>query len=72
MDMMKIILIKLIRLYQKHISPNIPNTCKFRPTCSEYAIEVIKKYGVLKGILKSIIRLSRCNPYFEGGYDPVK
>lgn len=70
--MMKIILIKLIRLYQKYISPNIPNTCKFRPTCSQYAIDAIEKYGVLKGIIKSIIRLARCNPYFHGGYDPVE
>lgn len=46
--------------------------CKFNPTCSQYAIDAITKYGVIKGIGKTILRIIRCNPFSKGGYDPVK
>lgn len=69
---MKKILIFLIKIYKKYISPLLPKSCRFHPTCSEYAIESIYRYGVLKGSIKSIYRILRCNPFNKGGYDPVK
>ncbi|MCI5473585.1 MULTISPECIES: membrane protein insertion efficiency factor YidD [Treponema] len=60
-----------IRIYQKYISPLFPGCCRFTPTCSEYAIEAIKKYGSGKGTFLAIKRIIRCNPYSKGGYDPV-
>lgn len=68
---MKTILIGLIRLYQKFISPLKRPSCRFYPTCSEYSIQSIRKYGVLKGVWKSIVRISKCHPFHPGGYDPV-
>jgi uncharacterized protein len=62
----------LIKVYKRFISPLLPRSCRFYPTCSEYAIEAINKYGVLKGGIKSIYRILRCNPFNRGGYDPVK
>ncbi|HEY4695901.1 MAG TPA: membrane protein insertion efficiency factor YidD [Candidatus Hydromicrobium sp.] len=69
---MKKILIFLIKFYKKYISPVLPDSCRFYPTCSEYAMGAINKYGVLKGSIKSIYRILRCNPLNKGGYDPVK
>lgn len=66
------IFIKLIRLYQKYISPlKKYGCCKFNPTCSQYAIEALSKYGAIKGGALSIWRILRCNPWSKGGYDPV-
>jgi len=61
----------LIRFYQKFISPLKPPVCRFTPTCSEYALEAIKKYGPLKGLFMAIWRVLRCNPFSKGGFDPV-
>ncbi len=69
---MKKILIFIINLYKKYISPIFPPSCRFHPTCSVYAIQAIDKYGVLKGSMKAIYRILRCNPFNKGGYDPVK
>ncbi len=69
---MKKIAVSVLRFYKKHISPVLPNSCRFYPTCSEYAIEAINKYGILKGSIKSIYRILRCNPFNKGGYDPVR
>ena len=66
------ILILLIRLYQLLISPLFPNTCRFYPSCSHYAIESISKFGPLKGIVYAVWRILRCNPFNAGGYDPVR
>ncbi|WP_456401176.1 membrane protein insertion efficiency factor YidD [Persephonella sp.] len=63
------ILIKLIKIYKKIISPIFPNSCRFYPTCSCYAIQSIEKYGAFKGTLKSIWRILRCNPFSRGGVD---
>jgi uncharacterized protein len=68
----KKILIFLIKSYKKFISPVLPKSCRFYPTCSEYAIGAISKYGVLRGSIKSMYRILRCNPFNKGGYDPVK
>ena len=61
----------LIRIYQICISPLFPPCCRFKPTCSAYALEAIIKYGPLKGGIMSIKRILKCNPFHEGGYDPV-
>lgn len=68
---LKKILLKLIKLYQKYISPYTPPSCRFYPTCSQYALEAVQKYGVIKGGAKSLYRILRCNPFNKGGYDPL-
>lgn len=67
----KKLLIGLIRLYQKYISPLTPPSCRFYPTCSSYGIEAIQKYGAIRGTFMTIKRISKCHPFHEGGYDPV-
>ncbi|MCF0126238.1 MAG: membrane protein insertion efficiency factor YidD [Clostridia bacterium] len=72
---MKKLLIWLIRKYQKYISKWLTSkniNCKYYPSCSEYMIQAIDKYGVLKGLTKGFIRILRCNPFARGGYDPLK
>ncbi|MCD6499205.1 MAG: membrane protein insertion efficiency factor YidD [Deltaproteobacteria bacterium] len=59
-----------MRLYQRYISPLKKPSCRFVPTCSEYAVEAIEKYGVLNGSYKSVRRLLRCHPFHPGGFDP--
>lgn len=68
---MKDILIKLIQFYRKHISPQLPDMCRYYPTCSQYAIEALEIHGAFKGSLLTVARLLRCNILFPGGYDPV-
>lgn len=69
---MKHILLGLIRFYQNHISPAFAPRCRFTPTCSQYAVEAIGKYGAFKGSLLTLWRLLRCNPFNRGDpYDPV-
>ena len=63
--------ILLIRFYQTAISPHTPPACRFTPTCSQYALEAIKKYGPFKGGFLAIKRILRCNPWGGSGYDPV-
>lgn len=69
---MKKFLISLIKFYKLNISPTKPPRCKYTPTCSQYAIDAIEKYGVIKGLLLGGWRILRCNPFSKGGYDPVK
>jgi len=69
---MKKFVISILKFYKKFISPILPDSCRFYPTCSEYAATAVGKYGVLKGSIKSIYRIMRCNPFNKGGYDPVK
>lgn len=72
---MKQILIKIIKFYQRKISPYFGQHgihCKFEPTCSEYTRQAIEKYGSSKGILLGIKRILKCNPFSKGGYDPLK
>ncbi|MFQ7000354.1 MAG: membrane protein insertion efficiency factor YidD [Clostridium sp.] len=69
---MKKIILYLIKMYRTKISPMYPPRCKYIPTCSQYAVEAIEKYGVIKGGLMSIWRILRCNPFSKGGFDPVK
>ena len=62
----------LIRLYRRFISPYFPPVCRFRPTCSQYALEAIEKYGFLKGGWLGLKRVLKCHPLHPGGYDPLK
>ncbi len=61
----------LIRGYQRFISPGLPASCRFYPSCSEYTYQAIEKYGALRGGWMGIRRISRCHPFHPGGYDPV-
>ena len=65
------LLILPIRFYQKCISPHTPPACRFTPTCSQYAVEALRKYGPFKGMWLAIKRICRCNPWGGSGYDPV-
>lgn len=68
---MKTVALATLRFYKRAISPNLPPSCRFQPTCSEYAYEAIEKYGILKGGRLAIWRILRCNPFGGCGYDPV-
>lgn len=71
--MLKKCIITIIRFYQKILSPlKMKPSCRFYPTCSQYAIDAIKKYGCLKGGYLAIKRIFKCHPFHPGGYDPVK
>lgn len=62
----------LLKGYKRFISPLFPPTCRFTPTCSQYAIEAVQKRGVIQGLGLTVWRLLRCHPFARGGYDPVK
>ena len=68
---MKRTFMKMIRFYQTSVSPLFPSRCRFVPSCSQYALEAVEKYGALKGGLLAMWRILRCNPFSHGGYDPV-
>ena len=68
---MKRVLIRLIRFYQRCLSPHLPPACRFQPTCSQYALEAIERFGAARGLLLAAWRILRCNPFSKGGYDPV-
>ena len=69
---MRVILISLLKIYKAALSPLLPPSCRFVPTCSEYAQEAIQRYGGLRGSVMGLRRLLRCHPFHKGGYDPVK
>jgi len=68
---MKYLLMGLIRLYKLTLSPLLPSSCRFTPSCSMYGYQAIEKYGALKGGWMAVKRIARCNPFNPGGYDPV-
>lgn len=68
---MKKIFIGFIRGYQKFISPLFPPSCRYYPTCSNYAVQAIQKHGAIKGSIMGLTRILRCHPFIKGGYDPV-
>lgn len=70
--MFKGLLVYIIRLYQRYISPLKPSCCRFYPTCSQYAIDAVNKYGCIKGGFMAVKRLLKCHPFNPGGFDPVK
>ncbi len=68
---MKSVLLLMIRFYRRAVSPCFPPCCRYTPTCSQYALEAIEKYGALKGGWLALRRILRCHPFHKGGYDPV-
>ena len=71
MTVMRRLVLAPVRLYQRRISPALPRHCKYHPTCSEYAVQAIRGYGILRGSILAGWRLLRCNPFSHGGFDPV-
>ncbi len=69
---MKYLIVKFIQMYQIILSPISRPSCRFYPTCSQYAVEAVEKRGVVVGLLKGVWRVIRCNPFGGSGYDPVK
>jgi len=69
---MKRVALSLIRYYQRAVSPAMPPSCRFIPTCSQYGYDAMEKYGVWRGGWMTIRRIMRCNPLNPGGYDPVR
>lgn len=63
--------IGLVRFYQRFISPVLPASCRYQPTCSQYTLEAIRRYGLIKGSWMGAKRIGRCHPFHPGGYDPV-
>lgn len=70
--MLSRLLVGLVRLYQGLLSPWLPNSCRYTPTCSEYAVQALKKYGAFKGTWMAFKRILRCNPWGGHGHDPVE
>ncbi|NGP87474.1 membrane protein insertion efficiency factor YidD [Fodinibius halophilus] len=68
---MKYLFIGLVRLYQLVISPWMPSSCRYHPTCSQYSIEAFRRHGAIKGFWLTAKRIARCHPWTEGGHDPV-
>lgn len=68
---MKSLVLVILRLYKRWVSPSLLPSCRYVPTCSEYAMEAIDRYGALRGGLMAAWRLLRCHPFVKGGYDPV-
>jgi len=64
--------IKAIKFYKKWISPGLPSSCRFYPTCSDYTVQAIEKYGFMKGLFLGLKRILRCHPFNPGGYDPLQ
>ena len=66
-----LMLILVIKIYKYAISPYLPSSCRFYPTCSVYALTALEKHGLIRGLFLSVKRVLRCNPFCDGGYDPV-
>ena len=69
---MKSLVLAALRGYKRHVSPLLPPACRYTPTCSEYAVEAVERYGALKGTALAFRRVLSCNPFSRGGYDPVR
>jgi putative membrane protein insertion efficiency factor len=69
---MRKVVIATLGFYKRFLSPLLPSACRYRPTCSEYMIEAVDKYGVGRGVWMGALRLLRCHPFREGGFDPVR
>jgi len=71
-SLVKNFIIISIKLYKLFISPLFPNVCRYSPSCSSYALEALEKYGLLDGGMLAVKRILKCNPFYPGGYDPLK
>jgi putative membrane protein insertion efficiency factor len=71
-EAMRQAVIASLRFYKRFLSPYLPSACRYHPTCSEYMLEAVSKYGVLRGVSMGVRRLLRCHPFREGGFDPVR
>lgn len=71
LNLFKHLFINMIKIYQRFISPFFPSSCKFSPSCSKYGIEAINKHGAIKGLVLTVKRILKCNPWSKGGYDPI-
>jgi uncharacterized protein len=69
---MRKVVIAALSFYKRVISPFVPAACRYRPTCSEYMLEAVEKYGVRRGVWMGTLRLLRCHPFHQGGFDPVR
>ncbi len=69
---MRLLIVLLIRGYQRWLSPLLPSSCRFHPTCSEYMRQAVERHGALRGVWMGLKRLGRCQPLCAGGFDPVK
>ena len=69
---MRHIVVGLLKLYRVLVSPYVPTTCRFYPSCSSYMIEAIEKKGIVRGVLCGLLRILKCNPFHPGGFDPVR
>jgi len=69
---MQIIVLSALKSYKLLLSPLLPSACRYRPTCSEYMLDAVEQYGVLRGVWLGLKRLGRCHPFHQGGYDPVR
>lgn len=69
---MRNISLTALRIYKRWISPLLPSACRFHPTCSEYMMQAIEAHGFVRGLWMGLRRLSRCHPFHEGGFDPVR
>jgi putative membrane protein insertion efficiency factor len=61
-----------LRIYKRWISPVLPSACRFHPTCSEYMMEAVEKYGAARGVWLGLCRVAKCHPFHQGGFDPVR
>lgn len=69
---LKRVSIGLIQTYRRYVSPMLPPTCRYTPSCSLYTLQAIEKYGVMKGVYMGVLRVLRCHPFARGGFDPVR
>jgi hypothetical protein len=69
---MRKVVIAALSFYKRFLSPFVPAACRYRPTCSEYMLEAVEKYGVRRGVWMGMLRLLRCHPFHQGGFDPVR
>jgi putative membrane protein insertion efficiency factor len=69
---MRTVVIAALGFYKRFLSPMLPSACRYHPTCSEYMMEAVDRYGVRRGIWMGTLRLLRCHPFHEGGFDPVR
>jgi putative membrane protein insertion efficiency factor len=69
---MKFLILDLLKLYKTLVSPFLPPSCRFEPTCSSYAAQAVEKYGAIRGTWMGFKRILRCQPFSKGGFDPVK